>query len=148
MVLRQSKTDMLASLKMMHDERGTHFIVNEIKGRLASRSYPIRRRLLFFLGPLFSIVMIPISLLVGISDLIVPVVPFILLWLGIMFALFMHRRLVAFGIIPQDRSDFSSTSRKAWGPAGPVRAWSQLDEEKGVSLQRPKTVHLGKNWRD
>lgn len=148
MVLRQSKADMLASFRMVEDQHGVRFVVNEIKGRLASRSFPIRRRLLFFLGPLYSIAMIPISILAGLSDLIAPAMPFILLWLGIMFALFLYRRLVAYGFISRGRSDSNASSRKVWGPAGPVKTWSQLDEEKGVNLQRPKTVRLGKNWRD
>lgn len=116
-------------------------VVEELKGELASRTYPMRKALLFPLGPIISIPFFVVGVL---SDLFAPLFPFAVLTL-VIYVLYQLTRCII-----GRRRRAGIEKRRVWGPTGPVEAkhWGNgFDEEKEVGLQRPQTVRLGRSWK-
>lgn len=131
------RTGYLATFKVPSVPVIANVVVQELRGDLPSKMYPIRKALLFPLGPILPLVFI----LAGVaSDTIAPVFPFLVVAV-IIFVLWRVTTVMK-------RS--TARERDVWGPTGPVDVKSreeEFDEEKEVGLQRPQTVRLGKSWK-
>jgi hypothetical protein len=142
----KSETDYLASFQFVSDQKPTRVIVNHLAGELPSRTYTIRKALLFPLAPVYSILLMPVLMIFD------PLSPFFYIFVvcfSLLVGFVCYRRIREGGLWRRRRQNRGGR-RDVWGPTGPVnrqthRSW--FDEEKTVSLQRPDTVRLGRNWK-
>jgi hypothetical protein len=160
MMLHKSETDLLASFQITDGQEPV--VVKHLAGYLPSRTYPIRKALLFPLGPFIAI---PFILFAELTEFLSPFFYFIVVWLGLLVGLVCYRRILKGGsvasifgglcwplqFVRRRQRKNRSRNKHVWGPTGPVgmkkpRSW--LDEESEVGLQRPETVRLGRDWKN
>jgi hypothetical protein len=159
--VNKSESDLLASFQFVSDRLPPRVIVNHLAGELPSRTYTIRKALLFPLAPVYSILFMPVMMLFD------PQSPFfyvLVVCLSLIVGPVCYRRIRQGGTISsyygglcwpirfirRRQRKNRSANRGVWGPSGPVdkrthRSW--FDEEKMVGLQPPATVRLGRNWK-
>ena len=162
-LLQRQNLDRLAVLKVPEPAKVKTIVVEELEGDLPSMTYPIRKFLLFPLGP---IIIFPFLLFQLVYGFVYPVWPAIYVLFAVytpivfyywiksgrpqiwswLTTFWMTRWLFACG----RRRNARAKNRDVWGPAGPVGVNStrgSFDEEKVVGLQRPQTVRLGRDWK-
>jgi hypothetical protein len=157
----KSEPDFLASFQLVSDRHTPRVIVNHLAGELPSRTYPIRKAILFFLAPVYSILFMPVMMLFD------PESPFfyvIVVCLSLFVSLVCYRRIRQgetiisccgrlcwpLQFIKRRQRKNRTGKRGLWGPTGPVdkkthRSW--FDEEKMMGLQRSDNVRMGSNWK-
>jgi hypothetical protein len=163
-ILQEGRTiDLLAIFKVPEPANLKTMVVEQLRGDLPSQTYPVRKFLLFPLGP---IIVFPFLLLWAVYSFIYPVWPAIYvlsaIYAPIVFYYWIRSGrpqiwtwLTTFWMTRwifacRRRRHAKPKSRDVWGPAGPVRSngiRDSFDEEKGLGLQRPKTVRLGRDWK-
>lgn len=152
MVQNKTKTDHLATFKLIKHGGSSSLTVLHLAGDLPSHTYPIRRALLFPLGPFIGI---PFVVIPSLIEVFAPFSYLVIIWLGAIVGLVCYRRMVEGGPIDtcvgslfcpgRRRKDKNKT--EVWGPTGPVDSKDirqSFDEEKAIDLQRPQSVRLGK----
>lgn len=145
MTLHKSDTDLLASFDFKDGPFTQRVVVRHLSGSLASRTYPIRRALLVPLGPFIAT---PFIIINEFIEALGPILWYTLVLFSLLAALISCRKL---HIVRRRQSDTRSRPMNVWGPSGPVESTKQrnwLDEEKETGLQRPKTMRVGRSWRN
>jgi hypothetical protein len=153
--------DLLASFQVQDKAKGAHVHVKYLAGALPSRTYPIRRALLVPLGPFIAI---PFILLEGLLEPLSSSFLYIVILCSFLVGIVCYRKMLergpastSYGNMLRPFHFFSGNSstrnkrRGVWGPTGPVdlgKKWNKFDEENEIGLQRPKTVRLGRDWKD
>ncbi|KAH4198805.1 hypothetical protein HBI26_079250 [Parastagonospora nodorum] len=145
MTLHKSDTELLASFAFKDGPFAQRVVVRHLSGSLPSRTYPIRRALLVPLGPFIAI---PFIIVNEFIEALGPILSYTLVLVSLLAALAGYRK---FRISRWRQSDSRSRSMNIWGPTGPVEPTKQrdwLNEEKDIGLQRPKTMRVGRSWRN
>jgi hypothetical protein len=160
MMLHKSETDLLASFQITDGLEPV--VVKHLAGYLPSRTYPIRKALLFPLGPFIAI---PFILFSELTECVSPFFYFIVVGLGLLVGFVCYLRIREGGsvvsalgglcwplqFVQRRQRKNRRNNRHVWGATGPVdmkkqRSW--LNEESEVGLQRPETVRLERDWKE
>ncbi|KAJ4369721.1 hypothetical protein N0V83_005484 [Neocucurbitaria cava] len=140
----ERSSGLLAIFKLPESAKLRDIVVKELRGEFPSRTYPIRRAMLFLLGPIFSIVFFLFGLLGLLRDSIAPIFPYIVLGL-VVYILYRVWRYTS-----GSAARATKEKKPVWGPTGPMEVKSHskwFDEEKELGVQRPQTVRLGRSWK-
>lgn len=152
----KTKTDHLATFQLNKSGGSSKLAVLHLAGHLPSRTYPIRRALLFPLGPFIGI---PFVLIPSLVEVFSPFSYLVIIWLSAVAGIFCYRRMIEGGPIDtcigglccprRRRKEWQKT--EVWGPTGPVDSKDlrrSFDEEGAIGLQRPQSVRLEKRWNN
>ncbi|KAH7411722.1 hypothetical protein DE146DRAFT_251727 [Phaeosphaeria sp. MPI-PUGE-AT-0046c] len=151
----KTTTDHLATFQLTSHGGSSSLAVLHLTGDLPSRTYPIRRALLFPLGPFIGI---PFVVIPSLIEVFAPFSYLIIIWLGAVVGIFCYRRVIEGGQIDTCFGGLCCPGRRhkkknktgVWGPTGPMDSKNlrrSFDEERAVGLQRPQSVRLGKRWK-